>query len=101
MEEDVYGSEEVDEGVGEGVGEVDPSCRGMLTALWLFSAEQQSVVAPQHHLSEVFVPSHGVSCTTSSALSCGAVKMKPHDNSRDHTPVSHTLKQPLQSLFVQ
>jgi hypothetical protein len=75
--------EKVDNGkeVVEEVSEVDPSCRGTLTALWLFSAEQQSVVAPQHHLSDVFVPSHGVSCTISSAFSnalVGGIKNHTH-----------------------
>lgn len=34
--------------------------RGIYTALYAFSGEQQDVVSPQHHFSEVLVPSHGV-----------------------------------------
>jgi hypothetical protein len=43
---------------------------GMYKALYSKPAGQQSVLSPQHHFSDVAVPSQGVSCTLSCAFSC-------------------------------
>lgn len=46
-----------------------PRTFAIVTACWVLPTVQQSVVSPQHHFSEVLVPSHGVSCTELSAFS--------------------------------
>lgn len=64
----------IDVRVLKGEGEVDvefdvlPRIWGIVTTVWLLLAEQQLIVSPQHHSSEVLVPSHGVSWTGSAGF---------------------------------